>query len=254
MYFSKLKQTIMKKNKLLLFAATLLISSTSLLLSCKKSTGDLQQSPQNQKVLNGKSIGSTVLNEKMLAATPLEYQQASPEEKKELDQFQAAFDALFTSAEGIVNFKLEKTTMDIIDGPIGPIDPLGGSCKVCGTFSAMGCISGIKSYMDKNNLTTLSVTVKRVRVDGNNCIEISYKQAVVVTPTDPWIPTDPGPTNPVEKYVINPNTGTPVINPQTGEGYDIRYFELDVNPQTGQPIYDPNTMQPLVRFRIVQTN
>lgn len=244
----------MKKNKLLLFTVVLLLMSGTSLISCKKNTGSLEQPPQNQKVSNGKSFGPNGLNERQLAATPLEYQQASPEEKGELDQFQTAFDALSAVADGDVNFTFQKATMDIIDGPTGPIDARGGSCNVCGTFSAMGCISGIKSYMDKNNLTTLSVTVKRVRVNGNNCVEISYKQTVVVTPTDPWVPTDPGPTNPVEKYVINPNTGTPVINPQTGEGYDIRYFELDLNPQTGQPIYDPNTMQPLVRLRIVQTN
>jgi hypothetical protein len=245
---------MIKKNKLLLLTVALLMSGTSLLLSCKKNTGSLEQDPQNQKAFNRKSFGPNVLNERQLAATPLEYQQASQEEKGELDQFQTAFDALSTVADGGVNFIFQKTTMDIIDGPTEPIDPVGGVCKVCGTFSAMGCISGIKSYMDKNNLTTLSVTAKRIRVDGKNCVEISYKQVVIVTPTDPWNPTDPGPTNPVEKYVINPNTGTPVINPQTGEGYDIRYFELDVNPQTGQPIYDPNTMQPLVRLRIVQTN
>jgi len=246
----------MKKNKLLLFAAALLMSTTSLLLSCKKNTGDHQQLPQNQKFSKGMSLTNNTLNERQLASTPLEYQQASTGEKQELDQFQTAFDALSTSAVGIVDFKFARTTIDMIDVPIDPSAPKEGTCKICNPFSAMGCIKGIKSYMDKNNLTTLSVTVKRLKDEDSGCVEIKYKQTVLTgeTPTDPWNPTDPGPTNPVEKYVINPNTGTPVINPQTGEGYDIRYFELDVNPYDGQPIYDPITMQPLVRIRIVQTN
>lgn len=243
----------MKKSKLLLISIALI--SVSLLLSCKKNHEGLDQSIQNLKASDKISLNSNDINERRLAATPLEYQQASTGEKQEIDQFQIAFDALFTSVEGVITFRLEKATPDIIDGPVGPIDPAGESCTVCGTVSAMKCISKIKSYMDKKNLSTLSVTVRRVRLDGDNCVSIEYKQdaPIVVTPIDPGGPTDPGPTNPTEKYVINPNTGTPVINSLTGEYYDINIYELDLN-QWGQPIYDPDTMQPLIRIKIIQVN
>lgn len=111
---------------------------------------------------------------------------------------------------------------------------------------------------------------RRIKAGGSNAIGTSFTSwaaaftkkfdipaPILVLPSDTTISPFPKPTdpffpnpNPETGFVINPNTGTPVINPQTGQGYDIRYFELDINPQTGQPIYDPFTMQPRVRFRI----
>lgn len=51
----------------------------------------------------------------------------------------------------------------------------GDSCTVCGLTSAYKCKDKVSKYMDDNHLTTITATIKKVKVDGDNCIRIVYK-------------------------------------------------------------------------------
>lgn len=157
--------------------------------------------------------------------------------------------------------------------PVDPNEPEPVIVQVDLIGYIVGWGKAVWADYDSGNLHS-SGQWRRIKAGGSNAIGTSFTSwaagltkkldvlpPILVLPSDTAISPFPKPTdpffpnpNPEIGFVINPNTGTPVINPKTGEGYDIRYFELDVNPQTGQPIYDLITMQPLVRFRIVQTN
>lgn len=114
-------------------------------------------------------------------ATESEYNQATPVEKELILQVQLAYDALNNYVDPIEGGNYEATfiynsgspstsRINIFNGPETYTNTPKLTCNVCGTVSAVRCINRIREYMDQNNKSSISISVKRV----GECVNIIY--------------------------------------------------------------------------------